>query len=80
MTILLAASGAHARIYIPVDQPSDKKFPIAIPDLKGGGKGEEVADIIRNDMKLSGYFDVIDPSLYDDMASKDGQNITDIKF
>jgi TolB protein len=77
--ILLFAVTAEARIYIPVNQPSDQLFPIAIPDLKGGGKGRKIAEIIRNDMRLSGYFDVLPESVLG-IAGKEGIALGDIRF
>lgn len=73
-------ASASARIYIPIDQPADQKFPIAITDLKGGDIGEEIADIIRNDLTLSGYFRIIPTSSFADMAKKDGISQETIKF
>jgi TolB protein len=70
---LLLPRPASAAIYILIDQFSpDKKFPIAIADLvdlKTGAadpEGKAVADILRNDMKLAGYFDIVDKSRYVD--------------
>lgn len=80
LTVLLASAMAHARIYIPIDQPSDQKFPIAIPDLEGGDKGEEIADIIRNDLTLSGYFRVIPKATFETVSKKEGISIDTIRF
>ncbi len=78
--LFLVPSVASARIYVPIDQPSDQKFPIAIADLKGGGDGEEIADIIRNDMTLSGYFRVIPASSFKEVAGKEGISQETIRF
>jgi TolB protein len=77
---LFAPAIASARIYIPVDQPSDEKFPIAVTKLKGGDVGEQISDIIANDMKLSGYFEVLPEDLYKSVASDEGSSIENIKF
>ena len=77
--ILLFATTVEARIYIPVNQPSDQLFPIAIPNLKGGGKGKRVAEIVRNGMKLSGYFDVLPESVLG-ISGKEGIGLEDIRF
>jgi len=71
---------AHARIYVPIDQPSDQKFPIAVTDLKGGGRGRKIAEIIRNDMELSGYFRVLSPDTFKSVARKEGISIDKIRF
>jgi TolB protein len=80
LAAIVIPAAAHARIYIPIDQPSDQKFPIAVADLQGGGKGEEIAEIIRNDMELSGYFRVIPESSFKDVAKKDGISQETIRF
>ena len=78
-TLLLAAATAEARIYIPIDQPSDRTFPIAIPNLKGT-HGKKIARIIRNDMELSGYFQVLPPQIFKDVAKKEGISVETIRF
>jgi TolB protein len=79
MVLSLAAATAHARIYIPIDQPSDRAFPIAIPDLKGR-HGKEIAKIIRSDMELSGYFRVLPQSIFRGVARKEGISAETIRF
>lgn len=79
MALLLVAATAHARIYIPIDQPSDRAFPIAIPDLKGK-HGKKIAEIIRNDMELSGYFRVLPRSIFRGVARKEGISVETIRF
>jgi len=69
-----------ARIYIPVDQSSEQKFPIAVPDLKGGSLGERIAQIIRNDLALSGYFELIPPDKFQSIARKEGIIPKKIRF
>lgn len=80
LLILFFPMAASARIYIPVDQPSDKKFPIAITDLKGNSIGTEIADIMRNDLDLSGYFQLIPQSVFQKRAEEDGATIESISF
>lgn len=60
----LISLSAFARIYIPVDQPSDKKLPIAITRLVplDGGAGsleKEIPNIIQKDLENSAYFQFI---------------------
>ena len=56
-------SPAFARIYIPIDQPADKKLPIAITklvNLDGGGKQAKlIPEIIQKDLEVSSYFQFI---------------------
>lgn len=60
---LLVPGPASARIYIPIDQPSDKKLPMAITtlvDLGGAGReAETIPAIIQNDLEISSYFQFI---------------------
>lgn len=75
---------AEARIYIPIDQPADQKFPIAVVDLhrdKGSRKvAKIIPEIIRNDLQLSGYFLVIPPEGFEKSAEKEGVTEKDIRF
>lgn len=82
---LLLTSSAWGRIYIPVDQPSDKKFPIAITELvaqegmRGGSKlTEKIPSIIKNDLTLSGYFEILPDSVFLDHS--DNLTADTIKF
>ncbi len=77
--IAFTATTAHARIYIPIDQPADQKFPIAIPDISTG-MGKKIADIIRNDMTLSGYFRLIPISAIKAVAKKEGITAESMNF
>lgn len=73
--LFLIASPVHAQIHILIDQPSDRRFPIAVPDLvKGAGFGDDdglskkIPEVIRRDLELSGYFFVIGPSAFRDRS------------
>lgn len=61
---------AEARVYIQIDQASEKKFPIAVVDLvpinRGASKdwNHEITDIIIDDLKLTGLFEIIPPDQY----------------
>jgi TolB protein len=79
LAAVLIPSVAFARIYIPIDQPSDQKFPIAIANLEGS-KGEKIAEIVRNDLELSGYFRIIPASSFRKVAGKDGISQDTIRF
>jgi len=82
--VLTTATVAEARIYIPIDQPSEMKFPIAIADLQRSrgsrSVARDVSEIIRNDLKLSGYFLVIPPERFKSQARKEGVTEGDINF
>lgn len=58
-----------ARIYVPIDQPSDKKLPIAITELVklSGGVGHEAREIpaiIQRNLEISAYFQFIPPDAF----------------
>jgi len=74
---------AYGRIYIPIDQPSDKPFPIAISNLVqlDGLRtplAEDIPGIIKNDLTLSGFFKVISQSAYLDFGT--GLSVDSINF
>lgn len=71
---------AFARIYIPIDQPADQKFPIAICNLEGGGLSKDIPDIIRNDLTLSGYFNILPAGIYKNHAEHEGITADSIRF
>ncbi len=75
--LVFLASVAEARIYIPVDQPSDKQFPIAITDLifyenfLGANKyALLIPEIISTDLILSGYFETIPQDAFLDQGTE----------
>ncbi|MBI4367031.1 MAG: hypothetical protein HY543_09455, partial [Deltaproteobacteria bacterium] len=75
LALVAFARPAAAQIQILVDQPSDKRFPIAVANLaKGEGLGDidslsrKIPEVIRKDLELSGYFFVIGPSAYRDRS------------
>lgn len=78
--MMMISASAEARIYIPVDQPSDRKFPIAITDLKGSGNGRDISNIIRNDLTLSGYFEVIPEALFKEASRDEGITAENVRF
>ncbi len=74
--VSLLPQSSHAAIYIVIDQFSpEHKFPIAIADLiekKSGttdSTGVSIADMLRRNMNLAGYFDVVDKSKYTDRSA-----------
>lgn len=64
----LCATQAQARIYILIDQASEKKFPIAVPqfvkeDGKADGSSRKLYELIKKDLKISGMFQVLDDAV-----------------
>ncbi|MFO1463537.1 MAG: Tol-Pal system beta propeller repeat protein TolB [bacterium] len=71
--LLMSPLKARAAIYILIDQFSpEHKFPIAVADLierksrQSDAKGGDIADLLRHNLKLAGYFDIVDKSRYSD--------------
>lgn len=66
--LLFFSFESSARIYILIDELSDKKFPIAVPSFvkengrSAGGTARKLADLIRKDLRLAGLFQVLDDS------------------
>jgi len=54
---------SDAKIYIDISSPGLKKAPIAIQDFIGP-HGQEMSDIIRNDLDFTGLFSYIDKDAY----------------
>lgn len=67
--VLAWSSMAQARIYILIDEVSQKKFPIAIPDFvtsqgkKAGGPSKKMLELMKKDLKIADMFQVMDDSL-----------------
>lgn len=77
-------STAQARIYVPIDQPADKKLPIAITELVnlgGGGKfGEEITSVLSNDLQISSYFQLIPPGAFLEPRGSKALTVETINF
>ncbi len=62
--VVLSLLPVQAKIYLDVDNPNLAKIPIAVPDFVSEGSGalsgRELAGIIRNDLSLTGLFQVMD--------------------
>ena len=82
--LLLVSGPLHARIYIPIDQPSDKKLPIAITQLvklDGGGKyAKEISNIIQHDLEISSYFEFISPEAFLEPKNSEAITVETINF
>jgi len=60
-----------AKVYIDIRSPSFRKFPIALYPFKtsiaSGGDvkvGEQATEILNNDLNFSGFFALLDPSIF----------------
>ncbi len=85
LLVCLFAARADARIYIQIDQPSEKKFPIAVVDLvgvKGADKNwsRKVSEIIRKDLGLTGLFDLIPADQFPNSEGSRSVNPSAIQF
>lgn len=62
---------SHSKTYIDIDSPSFRKFPIAITYFENLGErdnkgniSKEIFEVLTQDLEISGFFDLIDPSLF----------------
>ncbi len=68
--ILPMGGAAPGKVYIDIDAPGFRKFPMAIPDFVslGGAVSSEIEREARNtlldDLNMAGLFKVVDPGLY----------------
>ncbi len=61
---------ARAEIYILIDEfTPEKKFPIAIGNLEGDSSAEEVNELLKKNLNLAGYFDIIHESRFLDKST-----------
>ncbi|MDO8461837.1 MAG: Tol-Pal system beta propeller repeat protein TolB [Deltaproteobacteria bacterium] len=81
---LMFATPVWASIYIVVDQPQEKKFPIAVPDfvsIERGGEtknwSEKLPELLRHDLEIAGFFDLMSE---DSFPSEDHKNFAPEKI
>jgi TolB protein len=79
MTLTLSVRPFYSQVTVPIEGPGRRVIPIAISPLKILGTGddkrglsESVADVIGNDMKMSGWFRVLDRSAYIERPQEGG--------
>ncbi len=63
----ISAKIGTARVYIDIEAPELKPFPIAIADFKDVGRsqadlGPQIMKILSNDLTISGFFEIIPKS------------------
>ena len=68
-SVTLLSQALWAKVYIDIRSPSFRKFPIALAPFTGSGPPtqemrleERARDILREDLEISGFFDLITPS------------------
>jgi TolB protein len=64
--LIFCASPAHCKLYIDLENPNLSKIPIAVPDFVPHGpcplNGRDLARIIKNDLYLTGLFQIVEDS------------------
>jgi TolB protein len=64
--LVFCPSYAHCKLYMDLENPNLAKVPIAVPDFVSQGaealNGRELARIIKNDLYLTGLFDIVEGS------------------
>lgn len=67
MSFPFSHSGAQDKLILDLDKPALTKMPIAVPDFVSQNdssiSGKELANIIRNDLQLTGLFQIVDSTL-----------------
>lgn len=67
----LLSTVVEAKVYIDINSPSFKKLPIAVtefsyhrssPDREG--HGNKIAEVLRNDLAFSGFFEILNPASF----------------
>lgn len=66
---VLAGSAAQAKVYIDINAPTLRRYPLAVPALRreAGDVGQahaEIARVLRSDLGLTELFEVLDPRGY----------------
>ncbi len=55
---------SHCKLFLDLENPNSAKMPIAVPDFVGQGpaslNGHDLARIIKNDLYLTGLFDIVE--------------------
>jgi TolB protein len=69
----------EAKIYIDINAPSFRRLPIAVTDFRDLGEttdreghGKKIAEVIRDDLDFSGFFDLLDPASFIEDPKKAG--------
>jgi TolB protein len=83
LPVTATAAGGPARPYIEVGSPDFHPLPIAVSPFRVEGEGHavgaELSQVLRDDLSLSGLFDVLDPKSF--LADpKEGVAAPSIKF
>lgn len=85
--LLLFPVNSYAKVYINIYAAKIKKVTVAIPDFKNVSKyrqhqniARNISGIIRRDLSVVGYFQVVDPLLYLENPQHAPVNINKIDF
>lgn len=65
----LLVTDASAKVYIDITSPAFKRLPIGISDL-AGPKGQEIAEILRDDLDFTGLFMCLDNKAFVETPSQ----------
>ncbi|MBI4639382.1 MAG: Tol-Pal system beta propeller repeat protein TolB [Candidatus Tectomicrobia bacterium] len=87
LTLLLFSDGAFAKVYIDINAPGRRRFPIAIADFinlagseDGQGLAQTISTVLSNDLEIAGLFNILDPRSYIEKASAGELDPTKITF
>jgi len=83
--LLVPALAAAQRPLIEIEGASFRPFPIAVPDFKprsgdSADLGRELAAVLRDDLAMSGLFQVLDPRSFIASPEREGVTVGTIAF
>jgi len=83
--IATAAPAMAARPLIDIEGAAFRPFPVAIPEFKAkasahAAQAREVAEVLRNDLALTGLFQVLDPRSFIASPEREGVTVGTISF
>lgn len=67
--LLLLPLESFAKIYIMIEDPSSRKFPIAVPEFqstkgKSSPLANEITELIKTNLKIAGFFRILDEAAF----------------
>src|ERR1700735_1417353 len=83
---LIIPHTARAQINIPIVGNGQQQYPIAVSSLKNlkGDESNQISKsfdtVLNRDLKLSGYFHLIDPASFIENAQASGYDVGQINF
>jgi len=87
LTLLLFSDGVFAKVYIDINAPGRRRFPIAIANFinlaeseDGRGLAQTISTVLIDDLEIAGFFNILDPRSYIEKAPAEELDPTKIAF